>query len=61
MLTRVEIDGFKSFENFSIDLRAELIWQTSYQSRRDATSAIGRNIDGYYNVRRRTSGAHAPH
>ena len=36
-------------------IKAELIWQTSYQSRWDATQAIGRYIEGFYNVRRRHS------
>lgn len=36
-------------------IKAELIWQTSYQSRWDARQAIGRYIEGFYNPTRRHS------
>jgi len=36
-------------------IKSELIWRTSFQTRADATSALGRYIDGFYNPRRRHS------
>jgi putative transposase len=36
-------------------IKSELIWRTSYQSRRQAEKAIGHYIDGFYNPRRRHS------
>lgn len=36
-------------------IKSELVWRTSFQSRRDATNALGRYIDGFYNPRRRHS------
>jgi putative transposase len=30
-------------------IKSELIWRTSFQSRRQATNAIARYIDGFYN------------
>jgi len=36
-------------------IKSELVWRTSYQSRRQAELAIGQYIDGFYNPRRRHS------
>lgn len=36
-------------------IKSELIWRTSFQSRRQATNAIARYIDGFYNPIRRHS------
>ena len=36
-------------------IKSELLWRTSYQSRRQAEIAIGQYIDGFYNPRRRHS------
>ncbi len=36
-------------------IKNELIWRTSFQSRRAAELALGRYIDGFYNPRRRRS------
>ena len=36
-------------------LKAELVWRTVFQSRAEATTAIGRYIDGFYNPVRRHS------
>jgi len=36
-------------------IKSEMIWRTSFQTRRQATNAIGRYIDGFYNPRRRHS------
>lgn len=36
-------------------IKSELIWRTSFQTRQQATNAIGRYIDGFYNPRRRHS------
>lgn len=36
-------------------IKSELVWRTSFQSRREATNALGRYIDGFYNPRRRHS------
>ncbi len=36
-------------------IKSELIWRTSFQTRRHAEIAIGRYIDGFYNPRRRHS------
>jgi len=33
-------------------IKSELIWRTSFQARQQATNAIGRYIDGFYNPRR---------
>lgn len=42
-------------ETFFKTLKAELVWRTVFQSRADATVAIGRYIDGFYNPARRHS------
>lgn len=36
-------------------IKAELVWRTSFQSRRQAETEIGHYIDGFYNPRRRHS------
>jgi transposase InsO family protein len=36
-------------------IKSEMIWRPSFQTRRQATNAIGRYIDGFYNPRRRHS------
>ena len=36
-------------------IKSELVWRTSFQSRRQAKIAIGQYIDGFYNPRRRHS------
>lgn len=36
-------------------IKAELIWRTAFSSRADAAKAIGRYIEGFYNLRRRHS------
>jgi transposase InsO family protein len=36
-------------------IKSELIWRTSFQSRRQAEHAIARYIDGFYNPVRRHS------
>ena len=36
-------------------IKSELIWRTSFQSRRQAENAIARYIDGFYNPVRRHS------
>jgi putative transposase len=36
-------------------IKSEMIWRTSFQTRQQATNAIGRYIDGFYNPRRRHS------
>lgn len=42
-------------ETFFKTLKAELIWRTVFQSRAEATAAIGRYIDAFYNPVRRHS------
>lgn len=42
-------------ETFFKTLKAELVWRTVFQSREEATKAIGRYIDGFYNPVRRHS------
>lgn len=42
-------------ETFFKTLKSELIWRTSYQTRSQATIAIARYIDGFYNPTRRHS------
>ena len=42
-------------ETFFKTLKAELVWRTVFQSRTEATAAIGRYIDGFYNPVRRHS------
>ena len=42
-------------ETFFKMLKAELIWRTVFQSRAEATAAIGRYIDAFYNPVRRHS------
>jgi len=36
-------------------IKSELIWRTSFASRRQAAKAIGQYVDGFYNPRRRHS------
>lgn len=36
-------------------IKSELVWRTSFQTRRQAETAIGEYIDGFYNPRRRHS------
>jgi putative transposase len=42
-------------ETFFKTLKSELVWRTVFQSRAEATAAIGRYIDGFYNPVRRHS------
>lgn len=42
-------------ESFFKTLKAEMIWRTVFQSRQQATAAIGRHVDGFYNPVRRHS------
>lgn len=42
-------------ETFFKTLKAELVWRTVFQSRAEATAAIARYIDGFYNPVRRHS------
>ena len=42
-------------ESFFKTLKVEMIWRTVFQSRHQATAAIGRWIDGFYNPIRRHS------
>ena len=42
-------------ETFFKTLKSELVWRTVFQSRVEATTAIGRYIDGFYNPVRRHS------
>ena len=42
-------------ETFFKTLKVELVWRTTFQSRSEATAAIGRYIDGFYNPIRRHS------
>jgi putative transposase len=36
-------------------IKSELVWRTTFQSRRQAANAIARYIDGFYNPIRRHS------
>ncbi|SMC97601.1 Integrase core domain-containing protein [Fulvimarina manganoxydans] len=40
-------------ESFFKTLKSERVWRTACQTRTEATAAIGRNIDGFYNSVRR--------
>ena len=42
-------------ETFFKTLKSELVWRTIFQNRADATAAIGRYIDAFYNPVRRHS------
>lgn len=42
-------------ETFSKTLKSGLVWRTVSQSRAEATTAIGRYIDGFYNPARHHS------
>jgi putative transposase len=42
-------------ETFFKTLKSELVWRTVFQTRGEATAAIGRYIDGFYNPVRRHS------
>ena len=42
-------------ESFFKTLKSEMIWRTVFQSRRQATAAIGRYVDAFYNPVRRHS------
>jgi putative transposase len=36
-------------------LKSEFVWRTAFETRADATAAVGRYIDGFYNPARRHS------
>jgi len=36
-------------------IKNELVWRTSFQTRKEATIQLGKYIDGFYNPRRRHS------
>jgi transposase InsO family protein len=42
-------------ETFFKTLKSELVWRTVFQTRAEATEALARYIDGFYNPRRRHS------
>lgn len=42
-------------ETFFKTLKSELVWRTAFQTRSEATAAIGRYIDSFYNPVRRHS------
>lgn len=42
-------------ETFFKTLKAELVWRAAFQNRAEAMAAIGRYIDGFYNLVRRHS------
>jgi transposase InsO family protein len=42
-------------ETFFKTLKSELVWRTAFQTRAEATEALARYIDGFYNPRRRHS------
>jgi putative transposase len=42
-------------ETFFKTLKSELVWRTIFETRPEATQAIGRYIDGFYNPVRRHS------
>ena len=42
-------------ETFFKTIKAELLWQRSWRTRRDAENAIFEYINGFYNPRRRDS------
>lgn len=42
-------------ETFFKTLKSELVWRTAFQTRTEATEALARYIDGFYNPRRRHS------
>lgn len=42
-------------ETFCKALKSELVWRTVFQKRAEATAAIGRYIDAFYNPVRRHS------
>ena len=42
-------------ETFFKTLKPEFVWRTAFETRADATAAIGRCIDGFYNTVRRHS------
>ncbi len=42
-------------ETFFKTLKFELVWRAAFEMRADATAAIGRTIDGFYNPIRRHS------
>ena len=42
-------------ETFFKTLKSELVWRTVFQTRTEATDALARYIDGFYNPRRRHS------
>ena len=43
------------FETVFKTIKSELIWRTSFQTRRQAQTSIGHYIDGFYNPVRRHS------
>ena len=42
-------------ETFFKTLKSERVWRAAFETRADATAAIGRTIDGFYNPIRRHS------
>ncbi|SDE58127.1 Integrase core domain-containing protein [Belnapia rosea] len=42
-------------ETFFKTLKSELVWRTAFETRADVAAAIGRYIDGFYNLIRRHS------
>ena len=42
-------------ETFFKTLKVELVWRTIFRSRIEAAIAIGRYIDGFYNLRRHSA------
>lgn len=56
---QVPIKG-NCFDNAMVEMvfktiKSELVWRTSFQTRQQATNALGRYIDGFYNPIRRHS------
>ena len=47
-------------ETFFKTLKSELVWRTVFQTRAEATEALARYIDGFYNPRRRHSALPKP-
>lgn len=45
-------------ESFFKTLKSKMVWRTVFQSRRQATTMIGRWIDGYHNPIRNYSTLH---
>lgn len=54
------IDKGNCYDNVMVEtvfktIKSELVWRTSFQTRQQATNALGRYIDGFYNPIRRHS------